>query len=433
MSLGAAANNQAPTQPVNFQLLKLYIDTIPQFSGNENNTLEIFIEHCESLVHTYTNRDNVRDPLNTFLIRAIISKLTGRALMLVGSRPEIRDWDDLKGLLRLSFGDQRNLDCLVQELIALKPNKNESFVEFGQRIQKVRSSISCKLKSQNLSLAQRQFRMENYDELSLKTFIRGLTGRIQDMVRLRAPDTLELAISYVLEEENFMHNQRQYLGLPSNNNNSNFNRIPAPRPQPQNPQFNHNFSPRFSNPNFQNFPFNNNRPFQQPHFSNFNAQPYQQPYFTNYQPQFKPQFPSQPINIQPRPNLPAPKFFTNEQVFGPPKNVWKPTGQTPQNKPMPMSVSTRNSSLSNRSNFNPQQVHCIETDEAINPSSDNPLSSIENLTPEQSHPNYNFTQDPQESPSTYDNFNCYYEQIPTDFSTDQTENFQSTPTSDNTT
>lgn len=39
-------------------------------------------------------------------------------------------------------------------------------------------------------------------------------------------------------------------------------------------------------------------------------------------------FPSQPINITPRENMPQQKVFANEQVFGKPKNVLKPTRQT---------------------------------------------------------------------------------------------------------
>lgn len=54
--------------------------------------------------------------------------------------------------------------------------------------------------------------MENYDELSLKTWIRGLTSGIQDMVWFRNTDSHELAISYILEVEKFLSNQIQNLG-----------------------------------------------------------------------------------------------------------------------------------------------------------------------------------------------------------------------------
>lgn len=53
----------------------------------------------------------------------------------------------------------------------------------------------------NLTLQECTFKIINYDELALKTIIRGLTGRIQDMVRLRNPNSLEAAISLVIEKK----------------------------------------------------------------------------------------------------------------------------------------------------------------------------------------------------------------------------------------
>lgn len=67
------------------------------------------------------------DPINAFLLRAVISKMSGNALMLAGSRPEIREWLSSKNLLRLSFGDNRNLDCLVQKMMAMQPYKNHFY------------------------------------------------------------------------------------------------------------------------------------------------------------------------------------------------------------------------------------------------------------------------------------------------------------------
>lgn len=71
--------------------------------------------------------------------------------------PEITDWKELKDLLRLSFGKQRHLDCLVQEMTALK--------------------------------------------VIIKTFTRGLTVRKQDMVRLRNINSSELAMKFSVLRE----------------------------------------------------------------------------------------------------------------------------------------------------------------------------------------------------------------------------------------
>ena len=50
--------------------------------------------------------------------------------MLIGSRIELKTWNEVKRALQLSFGDQRNVDCLIQDLIVLKPFKNKSPYNF---------------------------------------------------------------------------------------------------------------------------------------------------------------------------------------------------------------------------------------------------------------------------------------------------------------
>lgn len=141
--------------------------------------------------------------------------------------------------------------------------------------------------------------MKTYDELSLETFIRGLSGRVQDMVRLRNPDSLQFAVSYVLDEENFMLNQRKF------------------RAQGNAPK-NH-YVIRNSCPNFQQH--------------NYGAQQSLSSFRQNSNvTQVAQNFSSQPINVQPKPNIPNQKCLANKQVFGPQKNVnvFKSTGATPQ-------------------------------------------------------------------------------------------------------
>lgn len=369
VNLAISENNEMATasqeRPLNYQLLRLYIDTIPNFNG-DSSTLEVFLEHCEFLINTYQNVQNIADPINSFLIRAAISKLSGDALILVGSRPEIREWDQLKDLLRLTFGDQRNLDCLVQEMIIMRPFKNESFFAFGQRIQKGRSGIASKLKSMKLRPDECTFKIKNYDELALKTFIRGLSGRVQDMVRLRNPNSLELAISYVLEEENFMLSQRQNQSIQNSLSN-------AQRNSQQKPSINHNFKSQFR-PNF-------TRPaFASPNFAG------QRPFSIQ---QFRPQFQSYLSSSQQRQNISQPNISYNQQSYGQQSNVFRPTGQTPQYRPEPMSISTRNTTLQkphssrNQNSFRPtgppnfvsQEVYNIESSANNDFEFENPFSS----------------------------------------------------------
>lgn len=73
------------------------------------------------MINTFYDPNN--DAFNRFLTRAILSKLRGRVQMLIGSRLEISNWEQIKVVLN-NFGDQRDVRCLEQDLSQLKTNKN---------------------------------------------------------------------------------------------------------------------------------------------------------------------------------------------------------------------------------------------------------------------------------------------------------------------
>ncbi|XP_057671275.1 uncharacterized protein LOC130903024 [Diorhabda carinulata] len=339
------------TSGTNYQLLKLYLDSIPNFDGNPH-TLNIFIGNCESFISAFaSNSDNA---LNTFLYRAIIGKLTGRAQILIGSRTELKTWDEIKQALNLSFGDQRDIDCLVQDLINLKPFKNETPYNFGMRCQDSRSLIISKLNTLHFDPSEKPLHLRNYDNLALKTFVRGLPLPIQTNIRLRSPDSLEKAMSLVVEEENFLYSTQR-----SSNLNSNVSFKPSLRVTPTRTQninlypTNHNnvqpFQPprpiippnlitnppasypsRYTqhsptNPSYSNWRPNNNYPTQRhPFFTNQNYNPIQRP-------SQSPQNFNQPQNI--RPNNPQYNRPNNSQAF----------------KPEPMDISSGNTVLKSHS------------------------------------------------------------------------------------
>jgi hypothetical protein len=254
-------------------------------------------------------------------------KLVDRAQILVGSRLELTDWNQIKTALNNCFGDKRNIECLEQDLLLATPLKNEPPLEFGKRLQVYRSTLAQKINSQtNMDQATKIIYLRQYEQICLKTFIRGLTGSLQCFIRLKNPENIEVAMTYVIEEENFHYSQNLFK-----------NPVP-PKTCPQN-NFS-NFNKNFKTQNAQNFNYQNNnqnqnftnRPMQQPmpQPMQYMQQPMrytQQPMqlynkFSQNNQQNK--FPSQPIYVQPRET--NQKYFTNRQVFGPPKNVFKPNG-----------------------------------------------------------------------------------------------------------
>ena len=409
-----------PGQDINYQLLRLHIDIIPTYYG-DTHTLGIFIESCESLIREFGNKST---SLDTFLLRAIIGKLTGRALTLIGSRIELQTWTEIKEVLNLCFGDQRNIDCLVQDLISLCPYKNETPYNFGIRCQDARSLVISKINQSTLSGAEKIIHLQNYDHLALKTFIRGLNGQLQNNVRLRNPDSLEKAMSLVLEEENFLYSQQRLSTLNSQQFKINQRVTPTIKnpikPFPSTPQ-----RPIFiPNPIFQN---NLPRPIYQPSFQNNFPRPN-----TNFSNNFpRPNFNFQNNHIRP------PSFFQNQnQNFKPAQNTQtyrQPIQFNSQNKPNidkpePMDTSSGNTRRTNfqKPKFLATELYNFENTETDN--NDTKINSNENfyqLSTDINNPNTDYYYD-----YLSENINpiTYHDYTTDDFSTDQAYYYDTQPT-----
>lgn len=355
--------SQLNIMSTNLQLLKLYVDTITPYDGNPH-TLNIFIENVETLIREFPSPDS---QIISFIFRAIISRLSGRALSLIGARTEFKTWSEIKNALILSFGDQRNLDCLVQDLITLRPLKNESPYNFGIRCQDARSSVISKLNTSDMRPEEKMIYIKNYNDLALKTYIRGLPHFLQNNVRLRDPDSLEKAMSLVIEEENFLYSQCQSHSLirdntraperstiqkpltPSNPSTHNYLRpiyLPNATGSHTMPQFRSNFNipNRYFNPNLQQSPNHGQ---------------------------------NQPFNPQIRPNNPNHNFnsnFANKRTlsgnFRPNNNHsnrFRPQFQNQNtfSRPEPMDVDPSGTSKINPKKFRNNEFHYMQNPEEI--------------------------------------------------------------------
>lgn len=319
---------------INYSLLRYQADNIPNFDGNPK-LLQRFITSSENLLRAFQDKVHPDAPINTCLIDTIFSKLRGRAADLICSRSEIDNWQLIKNLLQTTFADQRSIDCLIQDLLNLRINRNESPINFGMRLQDTRSLLFSKLNASSDNRAVKLMKIDHYNDFALKTFINNLPYNTQLVVRLKNPESLEQAISFVQEEDNFQQFKFR------NTNNTQFSQKPVRSicPQTTLPQTSY-FTPQNTH--------NNYKP----------PQTFNQPTFTNTNiPQFPPRFPQGPIPITPKPNY-TQSFPTNKQVFGKPQNVFKPGTVQPTYKPTPMSTSTRNSMPFKKPNYfqnNPNQ------------------------------------------------------------------------------
>ncbi|KAJ8961595.1 hypothetical protein NQ317_003911 [Molorchus minor] len=289
-----------PPPTPTFDIQNLFI--IAQFDGNPSE-LNNFLKVSQTFLNIYWNREDETCVQNLLLFEGIKSRLTGRAKEII-SVYGVNTWTEIKAVLIQNFGDQRNENSLTRDLVNLRQN-NESPQQFYERFVTILISI---MKPRKLVKAKKNF----FRQQALVTFLAGLKEPLGSTIRAMRPDSLATAIQYIVEENNI-----RYLQRPQFNNESLKRPMSTQKPQQHNLISQHSNSfPRFNNVHTQNF---------------------------NQTPRF-PSAPFSPVgnNFQLRTNNQPPRFLTNQQVFGTPKNVWKP-GQYKQTqpKPTPMSISTR--------------------------------------------------------------------------------------------
>lgn len=175
------------------EMLKL----VPRFGGDKRQ-LNLFLRKCEYIITAY--QGNAQQ--NQYVMHCITSRLVDEAAALLSEREDIETWQQFKELLIQHFGDPRSEECVAIELENLKIKPSESYNDFCNRIQSVRSVLISKV-NQLTSAEIKQAKNTIYNHASLNVFLYNLPENLIRSVRLKSPDTLEKALEYVLEEVNF--------------------------------------------------------------------------------------------------------------------------------------------------------------------------------------------------------------------------------------
>ncbi|XP_045450982.1 uncharacterized protein LOC123659860 [Melitaea cinxia] len=177
---------------------KEILDLIPLYSGDKRQ-LNLYLQKCQYVIEHY----NGNEEQNLYVFNALTSRLRDDAAALLSEREDIVTWSTLKTLLIQHFGDHRSEECINIELESLKIIPGETFLEFCNRIQGVRSLLMSKVNSihdPDLKLAKSVI----YNNTALNVFLYNLPENMVRLVRLKSPTTLEAALSILLEEVNFL-------------------------------------------------------------------------------------------------------------------------------------------------------------------------------------------------------------------------------------
>lgn len=186
---------------------------LPSFDGNKRH-LNLFLRTCEYIIDKFKSSKLQEE----YLMYVVTSRLTGDAAALISERVDIRTWAEFKELFEIHFGDPRSEECLAIELETLKIKNNESHTDFCARIQSVKSVLLSKVNQTN-DTNSRVSKTAIYNNTALQVFLYNLPENMVRIVRLKKPQTLEEALSIVLEEINF-YEQYQMRGKMLNSNHN---------------------------------------------------------------------------------------------------------------------------------------------------------------------------------------------------------------------
>lgn len=191
------------------------VQIIPYFTGDKRQ-LNLFLRKCQYVIDSYSS---VKEEQNVYVFNIITSRLTENAAALLSERDDILTWSALKALLIQHFGDPRSEACINIELESLKIKSGENYLDFCNRIQSVRSLLISKVNA-NVESDLKKAKLIIYDNTALNVFLYNLPENLVRIVRLKAPSTLEAALSVVLEEVNFMEQYNMRNRIHGNNQGS---------------------------------------------------------------------------------------------------------------------------------------------------------------------------------------------------------------------
>lgn len=371
------------------QTVKAYADFLPTFQGNPIH-LESFINECDTF---YNNFGKTTDPtINHFAFTIIKSKLRDDAANYIMCRPDLNTWPLIKKSIRSHFGDRVDRQTLTREFLHLTKTRNENILDFLERVRQIKSRIDVKINTDSSIPAERKSLVIDQNEANaVDVLLVNVDDNLRNMLELKEIKKLTEAEDIIIK---YFYNRQRITSIQEEHKTKNPNpqRIIPPKPV--------------------------NSPF-----GTFNTNPFFKPTSFHQQPNKQSYFPSQPINIQPKPQ-PDKKYFTNEQVFGKPKNVFASQSNfKPTFKPEPMSITSRISNPNtqpNKSSFKPQPMSISTRNTFQKPNyfqSQGPrnfvsqeLTNVENYDQSGTHipeePYFVFNHDPQYN---YSNFsNSYY-------------------------
>lgn len=177
------------------------VKDLPKFDGNPR-LLYDFISNVEEILTVLTPIDGT--PLGKMILRSIRNKIEGEANEILNMYSTDLSWQSIKNNLILHYSDKRNETSLIRDLHLLKQN-NKTLEEFYSSVVEIQASINNNLMIHEVDANIIKAKRDLFDKMCLNTFLSGLREPLGSSIRAMKPDTLPIAFSYCITEQNMFY------------------------------------------------------------------------------------------------------------------------------------------------------------------------------------------------------------------------------------
>lgn len=163
-----------------------------KFDGSKSKLFE-FIDNCDQAYEI------VRDEFKPMLFSVIKTKLTDNARAVVRNR-NFENWNALKNPLLDTYTEKRTRGQWQLELCSCRQNLGESVLQFANKVETCYIKLLSTL-DETLDTDKREIYSSMFKEQALNVFIAGLNKDLSLITKSQKPNSLELAISLAMQEE----------------------------------------------------------------------------------------------------------------------------------------------------------------------------------------------------------------------------------------
>ncbi|XP_015601590.1 uncharacterized protein LOC107270779 [Cephus cinctus] len=195
---------------------------IGTFSGKAEE-LDTFVIEMDQYHSRYgATRDQ---SLNEYVYFTIKSKLLEKARDFVRSRPDLRNWSELRTALTEQFGDRTNREILTNEFQLTRRQHNEDMLSFLNRIRKLKARIDLKIQTDPLMGIMKDVARGYAESMAIMILKSNAPSELE--LRLGKPTTLNEAANIITE---YLIHEKQISSLRGVNTQTYRKPILPPRP-----------------------------------------------------------------------------------------------------------------------------------------------------------------------------------------------------------